>query len=228
MFNLKKIDKYAVYDLTLVMAILVVVKQLILPVNLLLAGPASTLVAMVVATRLLSHRGLSWSDIGFRKPRNWIKSILLSVVCFFAIALAATSMSWLTDFFLVSVGDSGRFNHVEGNATAYFLMLLLVWTHGSFFEELLFRAFMISRGSAALGGGLKSDLIAVIFSSIFFGYRHYYYQGIKGAIVTGFIGLVLSILYLWFGRKNILPLILGHGLVNTLSQTQRFLGDTGD
>lgn len=83
--------------------------------------------------------------------------------------------------FFVSVVDSGRFNDVEGNPTAYFLMLLLVWTHGSFFEELLFRAFMISKGSAALGGGRKSELIVVIFSSMFFGYRHYYYQGIKGS-----------------------------------------------
>jgi len=67
----------------------------------------------------------------------------------------------------------------------------------------------------------------VVLLSLFFGYRHYYYQGLKGALVTGCIGLTLSLMYLWFGKRNLLPLILAHGLVNTISQTQRYLG-SGD
>lgn len=222
-----QIHKQAAFDLASIMLMLVAVKQLMLPYSFLLAGPASTFSAMILATWLLSRRGLSWADLGLRKPEKLIRTLVLSVVSFLTIALIASGMSWLTDFFFVGVGDSGRFNHVEGNLPAYLLMMLLVWTHGSLFEELLFRAFLINRGSAALGGGLKADLVAVLLSSVFFGYRHYYYQGIKGAIITGSIGLGLSLLYLWFGRSNILPLILGHGLVNTLSQTQRYLGDTG-
>ena len=227
-FFSKGFNRQALFDLLLVMIVLVVVKQLVLPFSFLLAGPASTLTAMIVSTWLLWRRGLSWGDLGLRRPKKLLKTLGLSVVSFLTIAVVANLMGWFTGLFFESVGDSNRFSHVEGSLSAFLLMIVLVWTHGSFFEELLFRAFVINRASAFLGGGLKADIAAALFSSVFFGYRHYYYQGIKGAIVTGAIGFGLSLLYLWFGRKNILPLIIGHGLVNTISQTQRFLGDAGD
>ena len=134
----------------------------------------------------------------------------------------------IADKFFEQVGTSGRFAFVEDNFSAYLGMMFLVWTHGSFFEELLFRAFIINRGSEFLGGGLKADLVAVVFAAVFFGYRHYYYQGMKGAIVTGSIGLVLGLLYLWYGRKNILPLVFAHGIMNSIGQTIRYLGVTMD
>jgi len=222
------LNSQAIFDLIVVMVVLIAVKQLVLPTSFLLAGPASTLSAMIVSTWLLWHRGLSWADLGLRKPKSIVKTLALSAVSFFTIAVVANVMGWFAGLFFEDIGDSNRFAHVEGSLAAFLLMLLLVWTHGSIFEELLFRAFIISKASTSLGGGPKADIAAALFSSVFFGYRHYYYQGFKGAIVTGSIGFGLSLLYLWFGRKNILPLILGHGLVNTLSQTQRFLGDAGD
>jgi membrane protease YdiL (CAAX protease family) len=69
-----------------------------------------------------------------------------------------------------------------------------------------------------------ADIAALTAMSAFFGYRHYYYQGFHGAVVTGAMGLSIGIMYLWFGRRNLLPLIIAHGLVNSISQTQRFLG----
>jgi len=41
-------------------------------------------------------------------------------------------------------------------------------------------------------------------------------------------GHALAILYLWFGRQNILPLIFSHGAINSLGMTSRFLGIRGD
>lgn len=217
-------DYFALIDLVCVVFMLVLVKQLLLPYSLLLAGPASTLVAIIVSTFLLRFRGSSWSDLGFKSPGSLLKTILLSVLVFVTIVLVGNIANWLSGSLADNVGTSGRFDFVEGNLLVYFFMLMLVWTHGSIFEELLFRAFIISRTTAFFGGTLKSDIAAALMSSVFFGYRHYYYQGLKGAVVTGAIGLALSLLYLWFGRKNIWPLIIGHGVVNTLSQTIRFLG----
>jgi len=145
------------------------------------------------------------------------------LVAIVILAIAATSRAILVNF-LPDVGTSGRFDHVEGNPLAYATMMALVWTHGSFFEELLFRAFVINRTSSFLGGGLKSDLIAVGISSIFFGYRHFYYQGMVGAIITGLIGLALGLFYVWFGRKNLFPSIFAQGMINSILQTSRFLG----
>ena len=60
----------ALRDLLLVVAVLVIVKQSLLPVTQLYAGPASTLSAMITATILLRRRGRSWKDLGFRWPES--------------------------------------------------------------------------------------------------------------------------------------------------------------
>lgn len=214
----------ALTDLFLVIATLVTVKQSILPISMLYAGPASTFSAMIVATFLLRRRKMSWAELGFKWPQSWPRTLGLTVLSFAAFIAAAVIFNLIADQFFVDVGASGRFDHVEGNLIAYIVIMLLVWTHSSVFEELLFRAFVINKASLFMGSGKGADLVAVCFSAMFFGYRHYYYQGFHGAFVTGGIGLIFGLLYLWFGRRNILPLILTHGIANSLTQTIRFLG----
>ncbi|MEM1132514.1 MAG: CPBP family intramembrane glutamic endopeptidase [Pseudomonadota bacterium] len=214
----------ALGDLLIVMAVLVGVKQSLLPFTYLYAGPASTTSAMIVATYLLWRRGSGWKALGFKWPESWWKVAALTLLSIVAFLVAVGSMQFVASQFFEDVGTSGRFDHVEGNFWAYIGMMALVWTHGSFFEELLFRAFIIDRSSTFLSGGLRADLIAALFSSIFFGYRHYYYQGIYGALVTGAAGLAFALIYIWVGRKNILPLIFAHGAINSLAQTLRYLG----
>ncbi|PCI62701.1 MAG: hypothetical protein COB37_06280 [Kordiimonadales bacterium] len=218
----------AIIDLIAVLATLVIVKQTVLPFSYLYAGPASTFSAMALGTYLLRRRGLSWADLGLRWPKSWLKTVGLAVLTFFAFAISMELTETVADMFFENVGASGRFDHVEGNWSAYLIIMVLTWTHASFFEELLFRAFFINRASSFLGGGLRADLIAVVLSAIFFGYRHFYYQGMNGALKTGAAGLVLGLLYLWFGRKNIMPLVLSHGVMNSLGMTMRFLGMRGD
>ncbi len=58
---------------------------------------------------------------------------------------------------------------------------------------------------------------------IVFGYRHCYYEGLHGALLTGMISLLFGLIYLWIGKRNILPLVRAHSLANSISQTSRFL-----
>ncbi len=218
------LDIGALGDLAIVMFVLVSVKQSLLPFTYLYAGPASTFCAMAVATYLLWRRGLGWRRLGLRWPASWWKTAGWTVLTMAIFIAAAQSAQLLADMLFDDVGTSGRFNHVEGNTAAYVGIMFLVWTHGSFFEELLFRAFVIDRASHFLGGGLAADIAAALFSSIFFGYRHYYYQGMYGALITGAGGFAFALMYLWIGRKNILPLIFAHGIFNSIAQTIRFLG----
>ncbi len=221
--NTGKLNMGALFDLLIVMAVLVIVKQSVLPFSFFYAGPVSTFSAMAVATYLLRRRGFGWKDMGLRWPENWLKTAGLTLLTMFLFIVAVQLMQMVAGALFENVGASGRFDHIIGNPVAYFGAMLLVWTHASFFEELLFRAFIINNASRFMDGGAKADWIAVVFSSIFFGYRHYYYQGMYGALVTGAGGFVFAALYIWFGRKNILPLILAHGMINTISQTLRFL-----
>ena len=214
----------ALRDLIVVVSVLVIVKQSLLPISQLYAGPASTLSAMVVGTILLRRRGSGWSELGLRWPESWPKTLGLTLLTMAFFLVCTQLMALVADLFFEDVGTSDRFSHIEGNLPAYLLIMVLVWTHGSFFEELLFRAFIINHTSEALGGGLGSDIVALIISSAFFGYRHAYYQGWHGALVTGAGGFAFGAFFLWFGRRNIMPLILAHGAFNTLGQTFRYLG----
>lgn len=214
----------ALRDLLIVVATLVIVKQSLLPITQLYAGPASTLSAMIVATILLRRRGSQWSDLGLRWPESWSKTLGLTLVTMSFFIVCTQLMVPFADLFFEDIGTSDRFSHIEGNLAAYLIIMVLVWTHGSFFEELLFRAFIINHTSEAFGGGFRADIFALLVSSAFFGYRHAYYQGWRGALVTGAGGFAFGALYLWFGRRNIMPLILAHGTFNTLGQTFRFLG----
>lgn len=214
----------ALGDLLIVMTVLVAVKQAVLQYSVVFGGPASTFSAMIVATWLLYRRGLNWAHLGLKWPDSWWRTLGLTLFVFLAFVAAALGFSAIADLFYADIGASGRFDFVEGNLPGYLMIMALVWTHGSFFEELLFRAFIITKGSAALGDGKAASLTAVVLAAIFFGYRHYYYQGMNGALVTGGIGLVFGLIYIWFGKRNILPLALAHGLANSISQTQRFLG----
>lgn len=211
-------------ELLLVVGVLVAVKQSLLPLTVVFAGPASTLSAMIVATYLLHRRGCSWHDLGLKWPESWVKILGLAALVFLLLLVAAGGFGALASLFFEDIGTSGRFDFVEGNLAGYLLIMAVVWTHGSFFEELLFRAFAITRLGDSLGGTKAASLLAVVVAAVFFGYRHYYYQGMHGALVTGGIGLVFGFVYLAIGRRNILPLVIAHGLANSIAQTQRFLG----
>lgn len=225
----QKLRTIAFLDLAIVVLVLVAVKQALLPFTLLYAGPASTLSAMIVATMRLKRRNMRWSDLGLRWPTNWLKTIGLTIFTIGFFIVCTQLMGLIADRFFEDMNYGSRFDHIEGNLWAYLAIMALVWTHGSFFEELLFRAFIMTNMSDALGGGLRGDLIALFLSSAFFGYRHAYYQGIHGALITGAGGFAFGLLYLWFGRSNIMPLILAHGTLNSLGQTFRFLGiEDGD
>jgi membrane protease YdiL (CAAX protease family) len=56
-------------------------------------------------------------------------------------------MGLLSGLFFEDVGASGRFDSIQGNSTEYLIIIFLTWTHSSIFEELLFRAFIISKAS---------------------------------------------------------------------------------
>jgi len=212
----------------MILGTLVAVKQSVLLVSYLFAGPASTFTSMLVATYLLRRRGLTWADLGLRRPDGWLKTVGFMALTFVAFALAAGTMDAVASLYFQDVGASGRFDYVSGNLWGYLGTMVLVWTHAAFFEELLFRAFIINRASTFLGGGIRSDLLAAVFSAVFFGYRHYYYQGMHGALTTGAIGLVFALLYIWFGHRNIWPLVLTHGIANSIAMTFRFLGVKSD
>lgn len=214
----------ALLDVLIIIAVLVAVKQFFLLYTIKYAGPISTFTAMAVATWRLRAGGMTWGDLGFKKPENWLKTLLWTGAVFAVIVGFGAVGSGIAEQFFERENTSNRFGDIEGDVPMYLLWMVLVWTHSAFFEEMLFRAFIINRFGAFLGGSTAATLVSVVAAAVFFGYRHAYYQGLFGFVVTGTIGLGLGLFYVWVGRKNLMPQILAHGAMNSLGFTMRFLG----
>lgn len=214
----------ALLDAIIIIAVLVAVKQFFLLYTIKYAGPISTFTAMAVATWRLHASGLTWAELGFRQPESWWRTLALSALVFGGIIAFGLLGNLIAELFFEKGYVADRFGDIEGHVPMYLVWMVLVWTHGAFFEEMLFRAFLINRLGAFLGGSTAATLLSVTLAAIFFGYRHAYYQGMFGFVVTGIIGFGLGLVYIWFGRNNLWPQILAHGYMNSLGFTMRFLG----
>ena len=97
-----------------------------------------------------------------------------------------------------------------------------VWIGAAIGEEVFFRGFLLAKFSSIFGDGRIGLALAVLAQAVWFGSGHVS-QGISGMIMAGTIGAVLGLFFLIRARRALLPLIIGHGLVDTLSLTINFL-----
>lgn len=195
------------------------------------AGPASLLLTLGVLTLYLRARGLRWSAMGL-VPLPGLKARLmlipqagLALVAFAAVVALTTIAGPALGFdFLreVPAGVDDRWGDVAGSLPNYLLWLGIVWTAAAFGEEMFFRGYLITRLLRVFPGSLSGAILAVAISAVIFGYGHFYYQGWRGAVVTGGIGLAFGTMFLLF-KRNLWPLILLHGVIDTLTFTAIFM-----
>jgi membrane protease YdiL (CAAX protease family) len=93
-----------------------------------------------------------------------------------------------------------------------------VWIGAAIGEEVFFRGFLLAKFSTLFGDSRLGLTLAVIAQAVWFGSGHVS-QGVSGMIMAGTIGAVLGVFFLTRARRALLPLIIGHGLVDTVSQT---------
>ena len=85
---------------------------------------------------------------------------------------------------------------------------------------------MLAAGSAAVMGLSAFPFgwtAALITHAIIFGSMHVY-QGLAGMIGTGIIGFIIGLYYLAGGRR-LFPVIIAHGIINTIGLTAYYLSD---
>lgn len=195
------------------------------------AGPVTLIATLVVLTAYLAWRGEGWAHMGLRRLPGWKSKLLvlpqaiLAMIGIFGLGVGIGFAGEAAGFWSMAEEPSGvtdRFAGIEGNLPVYLMWMAIIWTSAAFGEEMFFRGFLIIRFAAAFRGLPVAPALAVIAAALIFGYGHFYYQGLRGLVVTGTIGLVLGTLFLLY-RRNLWPLILAHGLVNSLGMTARFL-----
>lgn len=97
-------------------------------------------------------------------------------------------------------------------------ILFGVWIGAAIGEEVFFRGFLLSKFATLFGGGRLALALAVLAQAVWFGAGHAS-QGVSGMIVTGAIGAVLGAFFVTRARRALVPLIIGHGFVDTVSLT---------
>jgi hypothetical protein len=175
---------------------------------------------LAAASYFLQRQGLTWRELGFLRR--------MPVRQFVFLALGATTAIILLTGFVVtplmrSFGapppdPSLLVEAIEGNRTNYLLFLIPVsWGSAAFGEELLLRGFLLHRFTSLLGSAGGVLLQALVFA------LGHAYQGVTGVVNLFVVGLILGYVYLR-GGHNLWPVIVAHGLIDTLSTTLVYLG----
>jgi uncharacterized protein len=122
--------------------------------------------------------------------------------------------------------DYSRFRSLIGDPERLLVSLFIVWVTAAFFEEMVFRGFLLDRLLVLMGPGRARVALACVLGAALFGLMHAY-QGPFGILMTATIGLVFSVSYFALGR-NLWALIIAHGLINSYSMWQIYsLGARG-
>lgn len=199
------------------------------------AGPVSLVATLACLALYLRWRGEGWSSFGLT-PLKGVKAKLmvlpqaLLVFGLFAAAVAGVlhgseALGW-TFMKTIPEGVEHRWRDVEGNLPMFLLWLGIVWTAAAFGEEMFFRGFLVTRGAALFHGVPFGSAFAVLVAALLFGLGHFYYQGLRGLVMTAAIGVAFGAAFLLL-KRNLWPIVLVHGLVDTVNFTALYLGLEG-
>jgi membrane protease YdiL (CAAX protease family) len=85
-----------------------------------------------------------------------------------------------------------------------------------------YRGYLMTRAADAGNRSKVASLVALLASSVLFGYGHYY-KGPPGVLQSTVSGLILGGAYLLSGRNLWIP-ILAHGCADTIAIVAVFFG----
>lgn len=211
-------------DLIFIMAFASVLNVFATKISISYAGPITAFSTLILVAILMHFRGNKWATIGLRKPPSWLKlvgQVLLVLVG--TILVGALVSKGLGSLLGAPEVDRSRFEAIEGNLMMFLWWALVGWVVGGFAEEMIFRGFLLNRVEALLADKRFATVFAVLFQAFFFGLIHFYNRGLVPALTIAAVAITLAAFYLRFGR-NLWPLILAHGTIDTLSFLEDYLG----
>lgn len=216
------------FDLAIFLAVMFAVRELYYPpIGFIANGLFWSLCTLVVAYWRMRARGISWADLGLRRPVSVQRSVLATLVI---VGLAIGSivvfqilndqLPWALAADASEKQALGKFGRLEGNGVLLLSILPFVWLESAL-EEMLDRGFLMVWIEKVLPGSASATVLAVLLQAAIFGFRHSY-DFSERSITVGLIGLAMGVGYVIFGR-NLWPLIVAHVALNTLSMVDRVL-----
>jgi len=188
------------------------------------SGPITATLVVLLCTFLLRKENKRWSDFGLSKMEKPIKLLWqVPLVLILTIAAGLLASLLISSFFEVDPVIQSRFKEIEGNLSLFLMWSTIGWIVGGFMEEMIFRGFLIGHFEKLFKDSKWATILAICSQAFLFGAIHFYNRGITGGFPIFIVALVLGLLYIKLGRK-LWPLILAHGIVDTLSFLEDFLG----
>ena len=215
-------------DLIIYISVMFLVREIYIPkVGFLANGLFWSFTTLVVAMWRMSVRGVTWKDLGLRKPKNITKTLLVSGLILVTTIISLVVFNIIKDQlpFLIEPDTSpesavSKFGDLKGNWLLFFSIIPMVLLE-SFLEELLDRGFLMNWLEKLFSKTSFATGIAVLLQAAIFGFRHSNDIS-ERSITVGIIGLVMGIAYVKFGR-NLWPLIIAHCILNSMSMVERVL-----
>ena len=158
-----------------------------------------------VAWGLIRLRGETMADIGLKRPASWMRTFMIGIGLA-AIVFIAMYVSEKAGF----RRELSKFKDVQGNVELAVLGVFYALIGASFYEEFMFRGFLMQGLAMFFGAGRTAWIAACAMQGALFGAAHAY-QNPLGIAITGTLGVLMGLLVLASGR-NLWPVIIGHGL----------------
>lgn len=175
--------------------------------------------SLLAASYLLHREGNSWRGIVLQRvlPAGKVMAYCgMALAGGYAVVILSNIVLRLLGFSGPKV--SGLSSILSGNLTMYLWFLIPVaWGSAAIGEELISRGFLLHRIETLVGTAPANVLQATIFALA------HSYQGISGVISIFFLALVFGAVFMRSGR-NLLPIILAHGIIDTIGLTVVYLG----
>ncbi len=224
---LKPINHKGIFlDLAIYISVMFLVREINIPnFGFLANGLFWSFSTLAVATWRMKVRGVTWKDLGLHNPKNFKKTILVSVLILVSTIISILVFNIIKDQlpFLIAPDTSpesavSKFGDLKGNWLLFFSIMPMVLVE-SFLEELLDRGFLMNWFEKLFSKTSFATILAVLFQAAIFGFRHSHDLS-ERSITVGLIGLVMGTAYMVFGR-NLWPLIIAHCALNTMSMLDR-------
>ncbi|WP_459211934.1 CPBP family intramembrane glutamic endopeptidase [Aquimarina rhabdastrellae] len=213
-------------DLIIYITIMFLIREVYFQeIGFLINGLMWSCVTLLVATWRMKIRGVSWKDIGLVKPKSYKRTLAISIGILVVTMVSIVLFHLIKDHLPFSLGEDNyaensatKFGALKGNWLLFFSIMPVVLIE-SMLEELLDRGFLINWFERLFSSTTFATVIAVLLQALIFGFRHTYDLSVR-SITVGIIGLIMGIAYVKFGR-NLWPLIIAHGILNTISMMDR-------
>ena len=180
----------------------------------------------LVSIFILKKRSLSFGEIGLNKISSINNSFFREVITVSVLIFLVQALGLLVIGVFFGKPEAGTAIDNQPETLVGFLLDIIfnVWLITAIGEEFIFRGIILNRLSALFNNENNKYTIYLVsgLQAIWFGLAHQS-QGASGILITGFIGFALGVYVLKFSKFGLWPLIIAHGLVDTVVLTMFFI-----